>query len=209
MITKPLLSQNEKDQIQASVMEAEKNTSGEIVLVIVRSSDTYPEAQWRIAVGFSFLMALTLYWVDPALDPLWYLLVQIPSLLFGYALSNLGNLRRISLSETKVKEEVHQRALQAFYSNHLSSTQNRTGILLFISLLEHRVEILADSGIHTCVKEGAWNDIIQSLLSQIQNGQLTRGICHAVQECGKILTESFPAQGKRSNQLPNHVLIED
>jgi putative membrane protein len=207
-LSKALLSNEEKARVASTVTDAEKKTSGEILVMLVRQSDAYPGARWRLAVCFSFLVALGFYWYDHLLNPIWYLLIQAPALCIGHALAAIQPLLRLVLADVQVNEEVHQRAIEAFHSNQLNSTQDRTGILLFISLLEHRVEILADQGIHMQVKEGTWDKIVHQLLEQIHKGQLADGICHAVQDCGEILSLHFPPKPGGRNQLPNHVLIE-
>ena len=92
----------------------------------------------------------------------------------------------------KIDEEVHQRALQAFFSHNIHATKERTGILIMVSLLEHRVEILADTGINAKVSKDTWQEVLTGMVSKIKSNELTDGICIAVQECGEILAKDFP-----------------
>jgi putative membrane protein len=208
-ILSSLFTAEEKMRIASVVSEVEMSTSGEIVTVVVPSSCTYPGARWRTSVTVSFLVALGLYGLNPSLNPILYLLIQFPALLLGLAVANVPGILRLFLIERQMAQQVHRRALEAFYSNNLSHTRDRTGILIFISILEHRADILVDQGIHAQVKAGSWDEIIRQLLSQIRDNKLVDGICHAVRESGKILIQHFPKKIGDQNQLANQVIFED
>lgn len=203
-----LLTQQQKDAVETAITEAEKKTSGEIVTLIVRRSDTYPGARWRAAILFSLLCAFLLYWFLPELDGVWYLYAQLPALGLGWLLGQWAPVQRLFLLDDKVAEEVHQRALQEFHSRKLHSTRERTGVLILVSMLEHQVEILADSGITEKVKPEIWSEVIEHLIARTRAGDISEGLVTAIAECGEILAKHFPAQPGDRNELGNHLLIE-
>ncbi|OFZ54718.1 MAG: hypothetical protein A2428_16010 [Bdellovibrionales bacterium RIFOXYC1_FULL_54_43] len=209
MRSNSLISDDEKALIESTLLDAEKTTLGEIVPIVVRRSDTYPGARWSIGFACALLSAAILYGLNPSLNPLWYLVIQLPGLLFGHGIANISSVQRFFLSDSLIDEEVHQRALEAFYLNNLNATRERTGILIFVSILEHRVEILADSGINAKAPAGTWDEIVRELTNEIRQGKLTDGMCAAILKCGKILTHHFPAHHENLNELPNKLLIED
>ena len=135
--------------------------------------------------------------------------MQIPGLYIGYSLGTFGVVLRPFLARSKIDEEVHQRALQAFFSRDLHATKDRTGILVMASLLEHRVEILADTGINAKVSQETWQGILTELIGKIKSGELTEGICNAVRECGEVLAEDFPGTHDNPNEISNKIIIED
>lgn len=147
------LTQPDRDRISSAVREAEKQTTGEIVPMIVAQSDDYPGARWRLAIVTALLFGFLAYFFLYDFDPVWILWAQIPGLYLGYWLGSFGAVLRPFLLSSKIDEEVHQRAVQAFFSRDLHATQDRTGILVMASLLEHRVEILADTGINAKVSK--------------------------------------------------------
>lgn len=204
---KKLLSENERKAIAGLISEVESKTSGEIVAVITGRSDSYPGARWRIAISFAILIAFAAIWIFPEWAPVWYLWLEFAALGVGYALGSIKTVERIFLSDAKMEEEVHQRALQAFLENGLNETENRTGVLIFISLLEHRVEILADSGINSVVEKDQWEKTVGALISSIRAGKLGEGLLQAVRSCGGILEKAFPSQGPKKNELSNHLII--
>ena len=79
------------------------------------------------------------------------------------------------------------------------------GILILVSLLEHRVQVLADSGINARVAPGTWDKIVQIVLDGIRGKDLCRGLCEAIEQCGEILSKEFPVQPDDINELPNRL----
>ena len=207
------LTQHDLDRISAAVTAAEQHTSGEIVPMIVSKSDDYPGARWRLAIVTALLFGLiTSLWLDRQPDignPVWILWAEIPGLYVGYWLGSFNAILRPFLAATKIDEEVHQRSLQAFFSHNLQATREHTGILIMVSLLEHRVEILADSGINARVSADAWQQIVADMVDQIKAGDIADGLCIAVRECGEVLAKEFPGSHDNPDEISNKVIIEE
>ena len=79
------------------------------------------------------------------------------------------------------------------------------GILILVSLLEHRVQVLADSGINARVKPGTWDEVVEIILAGIRRGDLCQGLCDAIDRCGEILGREFPIQPDDVNELPDRL----
>jgi putative membrane protein len=203
------LTQSDHDRISQAVHEAEKQTTGEIVPMIIAQSDDYPGARWRLAIVTALLFGFLAYFFLDDFDPSWILWAQIPGLYIGYWLGSFGAVLRPFLVSSKIDEEVHQRAVQAFFSHDLHATRDHTGILVMASLLEHRVEILADTGITAKVPKDTWQRIVTDMIGQIKSGDLTEGFCTAVRECGEVLAKDFPGACNNPNEISNKIIIED
>ena len=169
-------NQSDLDRISMAVLDAEKKTTGEIVPMIVAQSDDYPGARWRLAITVSLLFGFLTYSCIDHSDPIWILWAQIPGLYIGYWLGIFHFILKPFLSNSKIKEEVHQRALQAFFSHNIHLTKERTGILIMVSVFEHRVEILADTGINAKVSKETWENILLEMVSKIKSNELADGI---------------------------------
>ena len=208
------ITQTERDKVSQAVLEAEKHTTGEIVPMIVTQSDDYAGARWRLAVAATLLSGfLAYFFLEYFLlgdyDAMWILYAQIPGLYIGYALGNVEVILRPFMLEDKITEEVHQRALQAFYEHNLHHTKDRTAILIMVSLLEHRVEILADAGINEKVSKDTWQGIVSDMVACIKTGDLSEGLCVAVRECGDILAKDFPGSHENPDEVCNKLIVED
>ena len=95
------------------------------------------------------------------------------------------------------------------FSHNLHATKARTGILVMVSLLEHRVEILADTGINAKVPRDTWQKILNDMIGKIKSGDLTEGFCTAVRECGEVLAKDFPGTLENPNEISDRVILED
>ncbi len=202
------LTQSDQDKISKAVLEAELLTTGEIVPMVVTQSDDYPGARWRLAIVTAMLFGFLAYYFLGDFDPAWILWVQIPGLYIGYWLGTFSAVLRPFLESSKVDEEVHQRALQAFISLDLHATKDRTGILIMASLFERRVEILADTGINAKVSKDTWQGIVADMIGRIKSDNLTEGFCIAVRECGEVLAKNFPGSHDNPDEISNKVVIE-
>lgn len=197
--------------IEECIEKVEKETSGELVPAMMDSSDHYPVAHMRLAVLVSFLVAVIFYLMMPEIkNPIWLLYVQIPGLIIGYALAFIPGIKRLLLRKVEIDEEVHQRALEVFFANNLHSTKNRNGVLLFISAMERRVEMVADRGIDELVADDTWNNIVDGMVKDLKKKDYVTAICKAIDDCGGILKTHFPATADEHNQneLNNKIIRE-
>jgi putative membrane protein len=91
----------------------------------------------------------------------------------------------------------------------LHRTQGRTGILLFVSLLEHRVQVLADQGINDRVPSGTWDEVVQGIVAGIRADRPAEALCRAIEQCGELLTHHCPSgSGRNPNELPDRLIQE-
>jgi putative membrane protein len=188
-----LFSQADFEAIQAAVREAEGRTSGEIVPYVVERSDVYENALWKGAALGALLgpmAALALYrwgnvWgVSPSL---WMALPAPLGGAAGYLLALLHPVRRWLAGEPRLDARARRRAAVAFLDQEVFGTRHRTGILLFVSLFERRVVLLADSGIHQKVEEGAWEEITSRLAKGIRAARPAPALIAAIHACGELL----------------------
>ena len=189
-----LFSSADRDRIAAAVRQAESKTSGEIVPYVVGRSDSYEEADWRCGAllatatlaAFSIIYSYTSIWL-----PLTVAELVIAALLAG----GLGvllprmipALKRLFAGNALIERRVAQRAAEAFVSEEVFKTRDRTGILIFLSILEHKVLVLGDSGIHAKVKPEDWHDIVSRVVSGIRSGKPAEGLIDGIVQCGVLL----------------------
>ena len=146
-----ILGNDGAERIEAAIAEAESRTSGEIVPILVRRSSTVGHVP---LVCFTLLL-LCVYLVDlPATlvewgGPYWAWLGGC-WLLAGFltlVLQRFDVVKRFLTPRIDQTQQVGLRAQIEFYELGVSQTEERTGILLFVSLMEHRAVVLADHSI--------------------------------------------------------------
>ena len=197
-------------KVEEAIKTVELTTSGEIVPAIFGQSDFYPASHFRLSLFIGLLVpSIFLFFTNLIQDPLDILWLQIPGIVLGYYLAYIPIFKRYFSTKAEKLEEVHQRALQAFFENNLHTTEGRTGILIMISVLEHRVEILADKGINDKVPQDTWNKILEPLVHSLKQDRLGEGLVHTIVECGKILSMHFPIKENDKNELSNKIVTDN
>lgn len=184
-------------RIRDAVGRAEERTAGEIVPVVVPRSDDYEMAVWRgagaavLLVLLAVLLTLRFYdgWGLGWLFAPWGVALSVLTAGTGGALlaRYVYPLQRLLAGSDHLDETVHRRAMQAFVEEEVFDTRDRTGILLFVSLREHRIEVLGDAGINQQVDPEDWMEIVARIQRGIQNDNLTEGLVEAIEMCGQLL----------------------
>ncbi len=194
----------DRERIERAVAAAESRTSGEIVPVIVDASDDYPHADLVAGLVGQFAaiaVAALIHW-----DAGWPGTVALitAGFLVGLVIGRVfPRLRAVLAGRRVIDTEVHQRALQAFVENGVARTRERTGILIFVSLFERRVEVIADEGIHARVPHGTWDEVVALVLAGVRDGSLADGLARAITRCGDLLAREFPRRADDTNELPD------
>lgn len=207
-----LLSEEDAQKISLAVAEAEKNTLGEIVPIIVKSSSTLGNLKETL-----MFMLLSIFMIGelqymPIFDFAGQALVT--GVLFGVAavlailLSKSLWIQRILLPKKDQILQVSRRAELEFYHAGVQSTKMKTGILLFLSVMEKRAVVLADQAINSKVPKETWDQVCQMMIEGIKKGETAEGICKAIQRSGELLAKEFPApseSGKNDQNNPNEL----
>lgn len=205
-----LIDANGRERIVAAVRQVEKTTSGEIVVAVVRACDEYGAVGWRCGALFAALVLLVFVLFLPPLSVTVYLLAQALAVGAGHLVSRADGVRRLFLSEETMERCAHRRAAAAFADLGLRHTQQRTGILILVALLEHRVVVLADKAINDALEPGeSWGEVVDRVLDGIVRGRATEGIVAAIHRCGEILSHPLPASADNPDEIHRALFIED
>lgn len=211
-IARTFLTESEQKQVTETVQHAEKKTSGEIVPMLVEASHHYPAAILSGAVLLAAPTALILgvpvgNMLSVPADNVWLFL-----LLFGLsflpaqiAVKSYPRLKEKFLWASQVDEEVYEGAVTSFYGEKLHQTRDKNGILIYISLFEKKVWILADEGINELIDQRVWDTLAIELSQSIKDGERCQALCSTINQIGDILQIHFPIKEDDKNEL--HDLI--
>lgn len=197
------------ETLRQAVARVESKTSGEVVPMVVGRSDSYPGVVWKFSLGMTLAGAAVTALIFPHLEAVWVALTLPVWAVLGRVVGAWPALERMLAGTETMAEEVHQRASQAFLELDLSSTRGRSGVLVFFSLLEHRMEIIADRGIYEKVNRDVWVQTVQESTERARKEGVVAGVLHAVEGVGRILAEHFPRDASDQNQIPDRVVILD
>lgn len=205
-----IISSQDKILINELVAEAEKRTEGEIVPMIVHHSDNYPAAHFRAAIIVSFLFSLGLYYSPLSIiNPIYFLWIQIPGLLTGYFFGHFSLIKKLLITQDEINQEVNQKAIEAFYHHNLHLTEHHVGVLIFISVMENKIKIIADTGIAKKVEQKIWDNIVYQFTEEINDNQFSLGLKNCIEAVAQVLEKHFPLKNKKENELANDLVIEE
>ncbi|OBX20770.1 hypothetical protein A9995_03550 [Erythrobacter sp. QSSC1-22B] len=211
--------------VSDAVAKAEATTSGEIVTVLADRSDGYDDIvlMWAAGIAFS-AMSLFAFLPQPFLD-LWdsliggwthewttgelatmTIMLGLIALLLSWFLLSLEAIKfRIVPGPVKTAR-VHARAIAYFKVGAERRTHGRTGVLIFLSMQEHRAEIVADRPIAEQVSADVWGEAMADMLADIGRGCVAEGMAAGVRDVGQVLAEHFPRTGEPVNELPDRLI---
>ena len=216
-----LFSEEERDAIKHAIVEAEKQTAGEIIPVVASASGRYDRAEDIFGLLFSLIcvgLGWCLFHNNVPADGWSTFNFGLPSILltmfFGFIIGVLLThlfpvLHLPFMTQKEMDEEVDRAAAAAFQQNRLRNTQDSTGILIYISLYEHQVRILGDDGISAKLVHADWNHICEAIIKGFKEKQYTNGIVEGINLSGKLLAEHFPIQADDKDELANELVIID
>lgn len=221
----PYLTAEQHKIVSDAVAEAELKTSGEIVTVLADRSDDYHDVAhlWSAGVAFT-AMSLFAVFPEPFLD-LWDALIggwghqwktgELASMTIALGLIAFG-LSWLALRWDPLKfacvpaplktARVHAEAIKHFKVGAEARTQGRTGVLIYLSMQEHRAEIFADDSIAAKVSAEVWGEAMGDMLAEIKQGRIAEGMAVGVRDVGFVLAEHFPRGAEDDNELPDRLI---
>lgn len=219
-MSKLKIDKDKLKKISNAVKEAEKKTSGEIVTAFIKRSDDYYFYRFvfSIIIGliyyeimlFSFdkleSLMKSMFWDYDYIYMINFIvfsMLLIIMLVFFFLKQNFI-LRFIVLRKEKIRK-VHQRALRHFVEAGVYDTRDKTGILIFISEMERRVELIADRGINEKIEESKWKEIVDNIVDGIKQGKWEEHLVESIRMCGELLEKHFPIKPDDTNELKNEI----
>lgn len=212
-LTRKFLSTADREAITAAVVSAEKQTAGEIVPMIVTASYHYPMADVIGGVALALPAALLstplvggLFWMGRW--NLWLFLGLFTLLFLGAQIivRHTPPLKRFFIAKREIDEEVEEAAVTNFFKKGVHRTREETGVLLFVSLFERRVWVLADRGINRKVDPDQWKAIVAAIVEGIRQKRAGAAIAEAVAQVGCLLAAHFPVRDDDQDELTNLIV---
>ena len=215
----------DRARVAAAITEAEATTDGEIVAITAAQSDAYHDVGLHYALLIMFLAlavlaAWPLFWLglldrmvggwgaehsSRALLTLLFAILAAKFLVWRYI--SAWRPLRLALTPPATKtRRVRRRAVLLFKAGTERRTATRTGVLLYLSLAEHRAEIVADETIHAAVAPEEWGKAMALLVEAVRDGRPADGMVEAIGAIGAVLARHLPFTGTDPNELPDRLI---
>jgi putative membrane protein len=192
---KPVLSENDRNQLETRIKEAEKITKTQIVLATVKRSDSYAEIPWKAFSLATSIMCLIVFTLDLTLFSRIMesvVLISIVTILAAAAFTVMLTLllpgfARLFLSGSRAETETRQYAESLFLSRELFSTTHRKGILLLLSRFERKVVFLPDKGLSGQISKDDLKAIIELMKRPLAHNEFRLAMDIALDELIRII----------------------
>lgn len=219
------IGETDIDLVTRAVSEAETRSDAEIATIVSPRSDDYNDVPliWAALVA---LLALAVYAGFPdfyiaLLDRVtggwhvWSMRELMTVLVFATAIKFLATRYliawwplRMTFTPGRTKtRRVRNRAIALFKASTERRTHSRTGVLIYLSLAEHRAEIVADEAIVAKVAPEAWGAAMAAMIDLLKAGRPGEGMAAAVRAIGDVLAEHFPRTGTDPDEMPNRTIL--
>lgn len=219
------MSEADHARVSAAVHAAEQHTSGEIVTIVADHSDRYLDIAlwWSVLAGVLTLAMIAIFpdlymdivnalfdkW-NPEWQPREYFELALAVFVIKFGATRLilqWIPIRLFLTPGIVKSRrVRRRAVRYFKVGAERRTAGKTGILIYLSLIERRAEIVADESIHSVVAQELWGHAMADMLAHVKEGRVPEGMIAAIGDVGEILADHFPRKGDDKNELPDRLI---
>ena len=202
-----LFDDETRRQTTEAIQAIESVTSAEVVATVHHNSDTYRDASFLAGSILAFVALTAIIFLPQTFEVATIPLDVALAFAFGYFVcSRSAPLRRL-LTSTKRKRMATLKAAKAcFHDLGVSGTTGRTGILVYVSTLERRVEVISDIGVPVSDIGQPWRDEERALNAAVASGTMNaEGFLKALRAFGPLLADPLPRQDDDVNELSDEV----
>ena len=109
-----------------------------------------------------------------------------------------------------MEEAVTRRAKEVFFDHSVAATGSRDGVLIYASLLERRVIVLADEAVRAKIKPAAWDAAVVAMTAHARDGRVADGLCAAIEKTAAALRAAgFSGKNNSGNELGDEPIEGD
>jgi putative membrane protein len=191
--------------VSTAIREAETRTCGQLVCVLAHASSDYTHIPLLWSSALALIVPWPLIYFTPWSVQSIFLLQLGVFLVAGLAFS-WRPLRMALVPRAVRRERAHRAAIEQFVVRGVTRTQNRSGVLVFVSLAERYARIIADEGIAKKVQNAEWQAAVDALTGHMRDGRIAMGFIAAIERCGAVLAAHAPPDGS-ANVLPDRLYV--
>jgi putative membrane protein len=191
-----------------AVAEVEALSCAEVVVVVRRKSGSYLHAD-LMAGSLGGFAALSFLLLSPwPFATVWMLLDPLLAfVLSAWAASKSQAVRRAFTPPGERRSRVETHARAAFVERGVGATSSRTGILVYVSILERAAHVVADAGVRRAVPEEEWSAAVSAIDTAAKQGR-SADVAAAIAAAKGLLARALPRSADDVNELPDEVTSE-
>ncbi|HEY0140419.1 MAG TPA: hypothetical protein VGF48_05955 [Thermoanaerobaculia bacterium] len=184
------------------VRELELRSCAEVAVEVRSRSGSYSHADGRFAALLAFLTLIVLLFSPWSFAPLWVVIDVAAAYVIGhFAARKSDAVRRLVTTERERLEQVRSAAMATFHDRGVANTEGESGVLIYLSLLERHIEVLADRGVLLAVPPLEWNRIIGEV--RAAHDATPETLVHLIRALTPLLESCLPVREGDRDELAN------
>ena len=205
MRTHKILSPADRTRLAAAIAELEWRSSAELVVVVAHRSASYAAYGGLLAAAIALLAGWSAAFIEPDLPAAHFALLQGLLLLGGGALCWLTPIGVVIVPTAVKRARATALARLEFADLVNNRTRRKDGVLLFLSVAEHYIEIVADDAVAAVIPEERWRRMIGQFTAKAKGAPVGECLNGLVRDCAALLAEHFPPRPGQANELTDQV----
>lgn len=205
-MARPFLTDESKAALSEAVRAVESCSSAELVVAVRPRAGSYLHADliWGILAGLAALAVLLysrwefgLVWF--LVDPL------IAGALAGLAASRSDAMRRAFTRPPTRRARVEAAARATFVERRIHGTTGRTGVLLYVSVLEREAAFVVDLGVEALAATDAWKKAVSEIEEAVRHGEDGTAVAARLRDLSPLLGPALERSADDVDELANEV----
>ncbi|MCC6522674.1 MAG: hypothetical protein IT373_08450 [Polyangiaceae bacterium] len=199
------LGESARAGVAATIRALEATTRAELVVAVRPRSAVYRETDYLVGLVFAQATLSALLFLPQTFHiASWPAEVLLGFVLGAFVSSSVWPLKRWLAPRGRLAREVRRAARAAFFDLGVGRTRERTGILVFVSVLERSVEVVLDVGAESVLEEVAWAEA-RGALERAVRAQDLAGFTAALGGLAAPLAAALPRRPDDANELPDEL----
>jgi len=193
-----------RDAVESVVRRIERQTSAEIVVVAASRSGSYRDLALGLGALGAWLALVFVLFSPYRFAPIWVAVeVAVVFGLLAWLVHRSPRLLRLVSTRGRRVRQVLDAAQAAFHEQAIDGTRDRTGLLVYVSLLEKKVAVIPDAGVQARVPAALWNAVRWGRDGDPSTTAGLEEFLAGLDAVGRVLVEAFPAGADNPDELPD------
>jgi putative membrane protein len=205
-MARPFLTDEAKRALTAAVRDVEAASSAELVVAVRERSGSYLHADLIAALVAGFATLGVLLYSPWQFGLIWFLIDPLlAGLAAGLLALRIGAIRRAFTPPAARRARVLAAARATFVEKRVHTTAGRTGVLLYVSLLERDAALIVDVGVETLARSEAWQKAEAAVLDAVRRGEDGAGVARELAGLEAVLAPALARSADDVDELANEV----
>ncbi len=205
-MAKPFLTDAAKQALTGAVQDVESRCSAELVVAVRARSGGYLHADLIVGILVALAGLICLLFSPWPFDLVWFVVDPLlAGALGGFLASRLPAVRRALTFQRVRRRQVETAARATFVEKGVHATTGRTGVLVYISLLEREAAVIHDLGVETLATTDGWRLAVEEIEEAVRRGEDGVAVAALVRALGDILAPSLVRSAHDVDELANEV----